>query len=142
MIQRKNILALMAGVAGLMIGGLTLVPMTGVEAQDRDSVAATARALESARFTDGGVDRRAVLDEACAKANSVFDAALSVHFETGVPTTGRLAQLSADVETECDAIRVLRDKIEAARAAHEVRTLAYLCVHAGVNCPAVDGGSP
>lgn len=140
---RKNFLALMAGAAGLMIGGLTLVPMTGVQAQDRGNVAATGRALQSARFTDGGVNRREVLDEACAEARSAFDAGLAAHVETGAPTADRLAQLSAAAETACEtSIRILRDNIEAARAANEVRTLAYLCVHASFNCPAVDGGSP
>lgn len=139
---RKNILALMAGVAGLVVGGYTLAPMTGAEAQDRSNAAATARGLQSARVTDGGVNRREVLDEACGKANAAFDAGLSANLETGVPTTTELAQLNAAAETACGAIQVLRDKIEAARAAHEVRTLAYLCVHASVKCPTVDGGSP
>ncbi len=141
MTTRQAVIALLAGTAAV-IGVVTLAPLTGVEAQDRGNVAATARSLRSAEFTDGGVDRRAQLDEACAAALAAYESGFAAHVETGTPPAAQVAQLADTSDAACAAIQTLRDSIEAARLVHAVQEQVYLCTHVDSRrCPP-DGGTP
>lgn len=130
--------ALLAGTV-VSIGAYTL-SITGVQAQDRGSVVTAARTLQSVKHTDGGVGRRAVLDEVCAAAILAADDGLAEHMRTGIPGKDQVVALLDARDSACQAIQALRDKIETARLAHEVMQGAYLCRHLERGCP--DGGTP